>query len=214
MSGILDLLNSDLGKTIISGVSSDAGQPQDKTNNLLTMAMPVLMQAMKRNASTNEGAEGLMGALSGKHDGSILDNLGDLFDGGVNEEVKIDGGKILGHVLGGNQHNVEHALGKKAGMDAGSVANILKVAAPILMGVLGKQKRRQAVHNTSDLSGLLGSMMKGSKEQEQSFLESILDADGDGSIIDDVAGMVLGSGNQQKKKSGLGGLFGGLFGKR
>jgi hypothetical protein len=214
MSGILDLLNSDLGKTIISGVSSDSGQPQDKTNNLLTMAMPVLMQAMKRNASTTEGAEGLMGALSGKHDGSILDNLGDLFDGGVNEDVKIDGGKILGHVLGGSQSNVENALGKKAGMDAGSVANILKVAAPILMGVLGKQKRRQAVHNTGDLGGLLGGMMKGSKEQEQSFLESILDADGDGSIIDDVAGMVLGSGNQQKKKSGLGGLLGGLFGKR
>lgn len=212
MSGILELLNSDLGKTIISGVSQETRQPQDKTNKLLTMALPVLMQAMKRNASTTEGAEGLMGALSTKHDGSILDNLGDLFGGGVDKSVVDDGGKILGHVLGGNQSNVERALSSKSGMDAGSVAQILKVAAPILMGVLGKQKRRQAVHNTSDLGGLLGGMMKGTKEQEQSFLESILDADGDGSIIDDVAGMVLGGG--QKKKSGLGGLLGGLFGKK
>lgn len=56
MSGILDLLNSDLGKTIISGVSQESGQPQDKTGKLLTMAMPVLIQAMKRNASAPEGA--------------------------------------------------------------------------------------------------------------------------------------------------------------
>ena len=212
MSGILDLLNSDLGKTIISGVSGSAGQPQDKTSNLLTMALPVLMQAMKRNASTPEGAQGLLGALENKHDGSILDNIGDLFKGGVNNDVVSDGSKILGHVLGGRQQNVERELSKKSGIDAGSVASILKVAAPILMGVLGKQKRQQNVSNQGGLDGLLGGLIKGnSPQQEQSFLESILDADGDGSVIDDVAGMVLGGG---KKKGGLGGLLGGLFGKK
>lgn len=213
MSGILDLLSSDLGKTIISGVAGSTGQSQDKTGSLLTMAMPVLMQAMKRNASTPQGAEGLLGAISGKHDGSILDNLGDLFGGGVNQEVVTDGGKILGHVLGGRQQNVANTLGQKSGMDAGSVAQILKVAAPILMGVLGKQAKQNNVSSASGIEGLLGGLLKGnSPQQEQSFLESILDADGDGSVIDDVAGMVLGGG--QKKKSGLGGLLGGLFGKR
>ena len=212
MSGILDLLNSDLGKTIISGVSGASGQPQDKTSNLLTMALPVLMQAMKRNAATPEGAEGLMSALGNKHDGSILDNLGGLFGGGVNKEVTDDGGKILGHILGGRQRNVEQVLGQKSGIDAGSVSQILKVAAPILMGVLGKQKRQQQVESSSGIEGLLGGLLKGnSPQQEQSFLESILDSNGDGSIIDDVAGMVLGGG---KKKSGLGGLLGGLFGRK
>ena len=36
MAGILDLLNSDLGKTIISGVSGQTGQSTDKTGTLLT----------------------------------------------------------------------------------------------------------------------------------------------------------------------------------
>ena len=53
-------------------------------------------------------------------------------------------------------------------------------------------------------------MQGNAPEQEQSFLESILDADGDGSVIDDVAGMVLG--DSSKGKGGLGGLLGGLFG--
>ncbi|MBT8279482.1 MAG: DUF937 domain-containing protein [Bacteroidia bacterium] len=213
MSGILDLLNSDLGKTIINGVSTQTGQPQEKTSNLLTMALPVLMQAMKRNAATPQGAEGLLGALNSKHDGSILDNLGDFFGGGVNNDVMADGEKILGHVLGGKKSNVEQVLSSKSGLDSGSVDQILKVAAPILMGVLGKQKRELQVNDKNGLESLLGGMVKGnSPQQEQSFLESILDADGDGSIIDDVAGMVLGGG--QKKKSGLGALIGGLFGKK
>lgn len=213
MTGILDLLNSDLGKSVVSGVSKETGQPENKTGELLTMALPVLMQAMRRNASSPEGAQGLLGALNSKHDGSILDNLGDLFSGGVNQDVKDDGGKILGHVLGSKQQNVEYALSKKSGVDASSVANILKVAAPILMGMLGKEKRQLGVSDQGGLEGLLGGMLKSnSPQQEQSFLESILDADGDGSIIDDVAGMVLGG--DKKKRGGLGGLLGGLFGKR
>ncbi|GAA3589192.1 DUF937 domain-containing protein [Flavivirga amylovorans] len=210
MAGILDLLNSDLGKTIISGVAGQTGQDESKTGSVLTMALPVLMQAMKRNSATPQGAEGLLSALNNKHDGSILDNLGGLFGGGVDSNVLDDGGKILGHVLGGKQQNVENALSQKSGMDAGSVAQILKVAAPILMGVLGKQSRQQNVSNSSGIESLLGGLLGGnSQKQEQSFLESILDADGDGSVIDDVAGMVLGG---DKKKSGLGGLLGGLFG--
>ncbi|GAA4303022.1 DUF937 domain-containing protein [Aestuariibaculum suncheonense] len=212
MSGILDLLNSDIGKTIINGVSSQTNQPESKTQDVLTMGLPVLMQAMKRNAATPQGAEGLLGALnSGKHDGSILDNLGDLFNGGVDDNVIQDGSKILNHVLGSKQQHVETALGAKAGIDAESVAQILKVAAPIVMGLLGNQAKQQNVNNSNGLENLLGGLLGGNSVQsEQNFLTAILDADGDGSVIDDVAGMVLGS---DKKKGGLGGLLGGLFGK-
>ena len=216
MAGILDLLNSDLGKTIISGVASSTGNDSNKTSNVLTMALPVLMKAMERNVSTPKGAEGLMGALSGKHDGSILDNLGGLFGGGVDESVKQDGAGILGHILGNKQQGVEQVISQKAGIEASSVGNILKVAAPILMGVLGKQKRQQNVQNPSDLGGLLGGLLGGASNsgpvtKEQTFLEKVLDADGDGSVIDDVAGMVLGGSG--KKSGGLGSLLGGLFGK-
>ena len=212
MSGILDLLNSDLGKTIVNGVAGQTGQDTNKTSSVLTMALPVLMQAMKQNASTPQGAEGLMGALNSKHDGSILDNLDGLFGGGVDSNVLDDGGKIIDHVLGNKQQNVENAIGQKSGLDAGSVAQILKVAAPILMGVLGKQSKQQNVNSSSGLESLLGGLLNSnSPQQEQSFLESILDANSDGSMIDDVAGMVLGG---SKKKGGLAGLLGGFFGNK
>lgn len=219
MAGILDLLNSDLGKTIISGVSGSTGQDVGKTGSVLTMALPVLMKAMERNASTPQGAEGIMGALK-KHDGGILDNLGGLFNGGVDEAVKQDGAGILGHILGNKQQGVEKVIGEKAGMDIGGVANILKVAAPILMGVLGKQSRQQNVQQPSDIAGVLGGLLGGASNsgpvtKEQTFLEKMLDSDGDGSVIDDVAGMVLGGGKSNNSGGGLlGGLLGGLFGKK
>ncbi|MEK6154176.1 DUF937 domain-containing protein [Flavobacteriaceae bacterium 3-367] len=213
MSGILDLLNGPMGQQLISGVAQQAGQPADKTSSVLSMALPVLMGAMKRNAASPDGAQGLMNALSSKHDGGILDNLGGLFGGGVDQSVMEDGAGILGHVLGGKQPQLENALSQKSGMDAGSIATILKVAAPILMGFLGKQTRQQNISDSNGIGNLLGGLLGGDSSggQQQSLIESFLDSDGDGSILDDVAGMVLGGGS--KKKSGLGGLLGGLFGK-
>ena len=213
MAGLLDLLGSDLGKTIISGVSGSTGASENKTSDLLSMALPVLMGAMQKNASTPEGAAGLLGAVTGKHNGGILDNLGGLFQGGVDKEVEDDGANILGHILGGKQAGVESALSKKSGLDMGTVAQILKVAAPILMGVVGKQVNQSNVKDSNGIGNVLGGLLGGgSGSKQQSLIESFLDADGDGSIIDDVAGMLLSGGGQ--KKGGLGGLLGGLFGKR
>ncbi|WP_318308339.1 DUF937 domain-containing protein [Flagellimonas crocea] len=213
MSGLLDLINSPVGKQLVSGVAGQTGQPENKTAEVLSMAMPLLMGAMKKNASTPGGAQGLMDALSSKHDGGILDDLGSLFGGGVDQTVMDDGAGILGHVLGSKQSQVENALSTKSGIDAGSVAQILKIAAPILLGYLGKQTRQQNVNSPDGLNGLLGGLMGGNKvaNKQQSLIETFLDSDGDGSVIDDLAGMVLNGGNQ--KKRGLGGVLGGLFGK-
>ncbi|TYP74980.1 DUF937 domain-containing protein [Aquimarina intermedia] len=210
MSGLLDLLNSDIGKQMISGLSNQTGQSESKTANVLSMGLPVLMGAMKKNASSNDGAQGLMSALSNKHDGSILNNLGGLFQNGVDDTVLSDGAGILNHVLGGKQSQVEQTIGAKSGVDSGSVSEILKVAAPILMGVLGQQKRANNVSDSNGISSLLGSMLGGQPQENQSLIMSLIDSDGDGSVLDDVADIVLGSG---KKKGGLGGLIGGFFGK-
>lgn len=210
MSGIMNLLGGDLGKSLIEGLSSQTGQSKSNTNNLLNMAMPVLLQAMQRNASSPKGAAGLMGALSNKHDGSILDNLGAVFSGSNSNAVQEDGGKILGHVFGNRQQNIQNALSKQSGMDASSVSQILKIAAPVVMGLLGKQQRQTSVRDASGLTNMLGGLIGGNfHNNKQSYIESILDADNDGSIVDDVAGAVLGKNN-----NALGGLLGKLFNKK
>ena len=67
------------------------------------------------------------------------------------------------------------------------------MAAPILMGILGKQKSEQNLSSSNDLSGIIGGLLGGnSASNDQSFLEKILDADRGGSVIDDVAGYHFG----------------------
>lgn len=212
MASILDLLQTEMGQTLINGASKKTSTTPDQTANVLSQAMPLILGAMQRNAKTPEGAASLNNALgNSKHNGGVLDMLGGLFgDGpGSPEDLEQDGAGILKHVLGGKQTQVESAIAGSSGVDMQSVGQIIKIAAPVLMGLLGKQKQEQQV-SENGIGDLLGSVLGQTGSHDQSFLSSILDADGDGSMIDDVAGMVLGG---KKKKSGLGGMLGGLFGK-
>ncbi len=195
MSGILDLLQGPMGQMIIQGASSQLGQDTNKTQSAIQSAIPMLMGALKKNASNPSAASGLLEALNSKHDGSILDNITDIFGGGnVNEDVIEDGDKILGHVLGEKKEVVASAVAKQNGLDLGSAMNILKMAAPIVMGMLGKQTRQSNVSSPTDLTNIIGNMIGGNKQavEHSSFIEKILDADGDGSIIDDLFNMGKG----------------------
>jgi len=189
MSGILDLLQGPMGQMVIQGASAQLGQDTNKTQSALSAAIPMLMGALKKNASNPETADGLMKALQSKHNGSILDSLGDIFGGGnVNEDVVQDGDKILGHVLGDKKETVAKALGAQSGLDLGSAMDLLKMAAPMVMGMLGKQTQEKQVSNPTDLGNIIGGMLGGDKEVEKqgSFIENLLDQDGDGSIVDDL----------------------------
>ncbi|WP_304017068.1 DUF937 domain-containing protein [Nonlabens dokdonensis] len=150
MSSILDLLNSDIGKTLIQGASQKTGQSSDKTANVLSQAMPLILGAMQRNASSPEGAQSLNNALNDpRHSGGgVIDMLGGIFGDGAGspEQLEQEGAGILGHVLGSKQPHVENALSKSSGMDMQSVSQIIKIAAPIVMGVLAKQKQAQPSH--------------------------------------------------------------------
>jgi hypothetical protein len=210
MAGLLELLNSPAGRQIINGMANETGQPENKTADVLSMAMPLLLGAMKKNAAAPNGAEGLMNAISSKHDGGILDNLGGLFEGGVDTKVLDDGAGILGHVFGNKQAGIENALSQKSGLDADTIARILKIAAPIVLGYLGRQKAQGNVNSANGLGNLLGSMLGGQPQENQSLIMNLIDTDGDGSVLDDVADMVLGS---SKKDESLNGFLGGLFGK-
>lgn len=199
MSSILDLLKTTAGQELIAGASEETGVSKEKTGSVLSMALPAILGAMKGDSSGSQ--EGLEKALnSSEHNGSILNNLGGLLSGDKSELLN-KGGSILGHVLGGSQQNaLTQNISKMTGVDASSIAKIIKMAMPVVMGFLGKQKQEGG----ANLSSLLGSAMGTSGKRDGSMLNALLDADGDGSVMDDVAGKLFGG---DKKGGGLGGLF-------
>lgn len=206
MSGILDLLNSDLGKQIVSNISEKTGINTAQATDVVTSSIPALLGQMQNNVLSGEGANGLLSALTnGKHDGSILDNLGGFLNGGDFS----DGNKILNHVVGNNQDAMVQELSSKTGVDSSIISKILPMLAPIIMGYLGKQTKNNGVSSAPDLGGLLGGLL-GGNSGGGSILNSVLDQNGDGKLdVSDAMSALSG-----KKKGGLGGLLGGLFGKK
>ena len=205
MASILDLLNTQMGEELVKKASSKTSEDKGKVTSALGMALPLILGAMKRNTKDPEGAENLDKALqSEKHNGDVLNNLEEKDA----EALTGEGSKILNHVLGSRQSGISKTIAGALNMDESSVNKILEMAAPVIMGLLGQQKRKDNV-GASGLSGLLGSVMGSNSSHDQSLVETLLDADGDGSVIDDVAGMVLGGKKGKKGGSLLGGMLGG-----
>lgn len=184
MSNLLEELTKQFGGQMAATLGQKAGVNGAQAGSILESAMPILVNALARNASSNDGAQSLQNALNKDHDGSILDNL----SGFLGNSQSGPGAGILKHILGGKRGAIEGMIGKKSGVSSNAVGSILEMAAPILMGMLGKQQRSQGL-SVEGLSGLLkngASQMAPQTEEGRGMLHKLLDQDGDGDISDDV----------------------------
>jgi hypothetical protein len=77
-----------------------------------------------------------------------------------------------------------------SGLSGDKTGNLMTMLAPIVLGMLGKQKRQNNM-DQSGLSDMLSRSVKSAsnQRQEMGLLGKLLDRDGDGSVMDDIAGM-------------------------
>ena len=207
MSGILDLLNSEMGQELVKGASTQMGMDNKSTSGALSAAIPLILGGLKNNSASSEGSAQLLGALqNSKHSsGSMLDNLGSRLGGSeIDQDVMDDGGRILGHVFGGQENNAANALSKSSGIDMNSAMNLLKVAAPLVMSYLGKQTSQNNISDQGGISDLIGGLLGGQGGDMASMASLIQGFDGNDSSLDDIAGMLTGG---SKSSGGLGGMI-------
>jgi len=207
MSGIMDLLNSQMGQELIAGAGKQMGLDSKSTGGALGAAMPLILGALKNNSGSAQGSADLLGALnSPTHSGGgRLDNLGSILGGdSIDQDVMDDGGKILGHIFGGQESNAANAVSKSTGLNLDSAMNLLKVAAPLIMSYLGKQTQQNNVTDSNGLADMLGGLLGSQGGEMESMASLIQGFDSNDTSIDDIAGM-LGGGS--KSSGGLGGLL-------
>jgi hypothetical protein len=103
------------------------------------------------------------------------------------------GAKILGHILGARQPGITQSLGKATGLDSGKTGLLLAMLAPMVLSYLGKAKRERGL-DAGGLGSVLGSEREGLAARGGALggLMSMLDRDNDGSVMDDVGGIVGG----------------------
>ena len=183
MSSLLSMLTETLGPEAVPSLSRQMGTDKRATGNALSAAVPLMLDALTRNASSPEGARSLHDALARDHDGSVLDDL----QGYMGQPDLADGDGILKHVFGNRRAAVEQGIGRSSGLDAGDIAKLMAAVAPLIMGFLGRQQREAGLD-----SGGLGRALAEERERaiadepQLGGLAAILDADDDGSVVDDL----------------------------
>jgi hypothetical protein len=185
---LLDMLQQRLGGDAVNQISNRIGADPGTTGNAIDAALPLLISAMARNAGDTNQAQSLARAVSDDHDGSILDDV----PGYVGRASEKPGAGILRHVLGGRQQAVQQGLSQATGLDAGKAGTLLTMLAPLVMGAIGRTQRE----NSLDAGGI-STLLTGEQEHlKQSApgvmgaLSRFLDQDSDGSVMDDVSGLL------------------------
>ncbi|MGA7614625.1 MAG: DUF937 domain-containing protein, partial [Thermoanaerobaculia bacterium] len=97
MSDILQAVMKQLGSDGIEQIAGSVGADSTTTKSAIGTAVPLLVAALAKNASSPAGAQALHGALARDHDGGILENLA----GFLGNPQSMNGAGILEHVLGG-----------------------------------------------------------------------------------------------------------------
>ena len=179
-----------------------------------------ILGALERDhdGSLLDSLGGLLGGASGGGGGlgDIGGMLGGMLGGGAPTAgasggggMMDMGGAILGHVFGGKQGNVASTLGKSTGLQSGQILQLLAMLAPIVMAVLGKQNKQSGGLDQGGLADILGGAFQQSAAKAPAsvtqgtgaggigdLLSSVLDANHDGSVMDDLmkqGGGILGS---------------------
>jgi hypothetical protein len=187
---IFKLLNEQMNdRQTLDKLGGSVGAAPDQVQQLAQIGLPALLQALGRNAATSEGAASLASALD-QHQDDDVDDL----DGFLNNVDREDGAKMLQHIFGGNNARVENKLAQKTGMEMNQVSGLMAQLAPLLLGALAQQKKQQNV-DQSGITDMLGGLLQqsaGSKNNFMNMAMDLLDADNDGSIMDDLGGMFKG----------------------
>jgi hypothetical protein len=177
-----------LGPEVSDQLSTNLGIERNAVEQILPRVAPMILGGLKRQKDNFGGQERVDHILNKYGSADVLDNIGDFFSAQVQ---KPDADPRLGGLLGDSGLQATNALSKQFNIDGSTAMKIIPMLAPIILGFLTQ---------TRDQSGA-GS----------SGIASMLDRDGDGSILDEVAEMFL-QGSTGRSRSGGGGLLGGLLG--
>lgn len=194
MAGFIDEFLKNYGPEVTEQMSSNFNVDKGTVQKLIPQLTPLILAGLKKQKDTRGGDERVDHILNKYGDSSVLNNIKDLVSKKAHtESVDPNLGGLLGDA-GGMQ--AAQALAKNLNIDASTIMKMIPALAPLILGALTRKR---------DTGG------KGI-----SGIGALLDADGDGSILDDVAGFLMKGGSRTQSKSGgiLGSLLGGLNRRR
>jgi len=152
----MDAVKGYLTPDVVRSASTLVGESESSTRQTLNGAVPTVLSGLTNMASTPSGANSLATLIRDGGFGSAVDNVSSLFSGGTATSSMLSvGSQLLGKIFGGRSSSVTDLLARSGGVSSASATSLLSLAAPLVMGVLGKRASAQGL----DASGLANSLL-------------------------------------------------------
>ena len=154
---IISLLQSLLNDNLLGKISGLLGENKSGVTSAVGSALPSILLGLMQKGSEPNGAASLIKMLQeGKHDGGILDNLGNVLGGGTASKDFISSGKnLFGSLFGDKAGGITDLIAAASGISKNASSSLLGMLAPIVMGFLGKTLKAQGGLNPAGLTNLL-----------------------------------------------------------
>jgi len=179
------------GDEVANKLSASTQLTPEQSRQALSALSPVILGSLKRKQES-VGASGIEELLAQAGvTGDQVENIDDVFEKGLAGHSS----QTRAVVDEETQEQTAQALSKKFNIGGSLAKKLLPMLAPIILGMLVKKGGGEKAAEGGTGGGLAGG------------IGSILDRDGDGSIIDDITGMVLGGGGGSTSQKSGGGFF-------
>ncbi len=184
---LMDMIKGAVSKQVMGQIGGILGTDEKKTSSAFENVAGGILGGLIKKSQTPQGASDIFDMAKNSDDG-ILDKLGDILGGGQQSQDDFfkKGGGMLEGILGGGQQqsSMIGTIAKALGLDEGMIGKLLMMAAPIIMGVIGKHLKNKAL----DAVGLKGFLGEQSKNIAGSMLPGLSDNLGFGNLLGNVSG--------------------------
>lgn len=195
MPGFVDEFMGSLGPQVAKELSSNLGINKNVAAQILPSVIPMILGGLKKQKDDFGGEARVDHILNKYGSADVLNDLGGLFKAKAKDK-SVD--PRLGGLLGESGVQATNMIANQFKLDSNMAAKLIPMLAPVVLGALTKKRDAEGAGSSG--------------------IASLLDQDGDGSILDDIGGFLmqglLGGGGGQKGGGVLGSLLGGLFGKK
>jgi len=155
MDIVADLMKQVATGDNLSQISKAVGGDEKGVSSALGMALPMILGSMSNTASKQGGAEMITGMLGQMGGQNPMDNLGGFLGG----SAAAGGSSMVSSLLGSQMTPVQNAISQKTGLPPAIVGKVLAIAAPMLLGYVGKMFAGKKV-DQQGLTTLLGEQSK------------------------------------------------------
>ncbi len=139
----------------LSAISNSVGGDTNAVKSALSMGLPMLLGSMSNTASKSGGTDMLTNMLAQTGGSDPMDNIGSF----LGSSAAAGGGGMLNSLLGSQLTPIQNAIAQKTGLPPAVVGKVLAIAAPMLIGYVGKMVTQQKM-DSAGLTSLLGEQSK------------------------------------------------------